>query len=401
MVDDKSLYILTVNSGSSSVKLALYRMGPSEDRLLSAHMDRIGLRDGSFHISYGSGNTLVDERVDLPDHDAALKILFEWLGAREEVRGLEAVGHRIVHGGTSYAEPHRIGPDLMSSLRELVPLAPDHLPHEIKAIDAVGRFFPSLKQVACFDTSFHRTMPRVAQLIPLPRHIVDRGVLRYGFHGLSYEYIMRALREEVGEEAAKGRVIVAHLGNGASMAAVKDGRGIDTTMGFTPAGGLMMSNRSGDLDPGVLIYLLNELGYEPSALNDLINRQAGLAGLSGSSPDMKDLLERESTDGNAADAVGLFCYQARKFLGALSAVLGGLDTLVFTAGIGENSPQVRRRICEDMGYLGIELDEERNDAGEAVISGKGAPVTVRVMKTNEELMIARHTRDVIRRANVE
>ena len=396
MGNDKPLRILTVNSGSSSLKLAFYRMGPSEDRLLSIRVERIGIRDGSFHISDGEGNSLVDEQRDLPDHDHALASVFRWLEGRQEQEGLDAVGHRVVHGGIDHAEHGRIGPDLLSSLRELIPLAPDHLPHEIRAIEAVSRFSPHLEQVACFDTAFHRTMPRVAQLLPLPRNILDRGVIRYGFHGLSYEYIMKELGREAGEEAARKRIVIAHLGNGASMAAVNGGRAVDTTMGFTPAGGLMMSSRSGDLDPGVLLYLLNELRYDPAALNDLVNKQAGLAGLSGSSPDMEDLLAREAEDSRAADAVGLFCYQARKFLGALSAVLGGLDVLVFTAGIGENSPEIRRRICEGMGYLGIGLDKERNDSGQSVISKDDMPVIVRVMKTNEELMIARHTRDVLR-----
>ena len=386
---------MTVNSGSSSLKLAFYRMAPSEERLLSIRIERIGVGNSLFHVSDGSGNTIIDKPMELPGHDSALRTVFGWLKTREEGRGPDAVGHRVVHGGADYLEPHLIGSGLMSRLRQLVPLAPDHLPHEIKAIDAVSRFSPGSRQVACFDTAFHRTMPPVAQLLPLPRHIIDAGVIRYGFHGLSYEYIMRALREEAGEEAAGKRTIIAHLGNGASMAAVENGKGVDTTMGFTPAGGLMMSSRSGDLDPGVLLYLLNELGYSPSTLNDLVNRQAGLAGLSGRGPDMEDLLGREADDSRAAAAVGLFCYQARKFLGALSSVLGGLDTLVFTAGIGENSPEIRRRICENMGYLGIRLDEQRNDAGEGVISKDDSPVTVRVMKTNEELMIARHTRDVV------
>lgn len=398
-MDDRSSRILTVNSGSSSLKMALYRMEQSEERLLSVRMERIGLKDGLFRVSDDSGNTLVDERVDLPDHASALSMVFGWLGARQEGRELDAVGHRIVHGGINYVQPHRIGPELMSDLGELVPLAPDHLPHEIKAIDAVSRLSRNLRQVACFDTAFHRTMPVIAQLLPLPRDIINKGVRRYGFHGLSYEYIMSNLREESDIEAAS-RIIIAHLGNGASMAAVRGGRGIDTTMGFTPAGGLMMSCRSGDLDPGILLYLLSELGYNPAALDDLVNKKAGLAGLSGTSSDMEDLLGRENDDPEAAEAVGLFCYQARKYIGAFSAVLGGLDTLVFTAGIGENSPVIRRRICENMGYLGIMLDEERNRSGAAVVSKDDAPVTVRVMKTNEELMIARHTRDVIRAENI-
>lgn len=397
MADNKSFRILTVNSGSSSLKLALYAMGISEERLFSFRTERIGLKGASFNIHDNSGQTLVDECRDFPDHDSALQAVLQWLEAREEGGNLDAVGHRIVHGGVNFVEPRQVAPDLMSSLRELVPLAPDHLPHEIKAIESVNRFSPGLRQVACFDTAFHRTMPVVAQLLPLPRGILSRGVLRYGFHGLSYEYIMRKLREETGKEETGRRIIIAHLGNGASMAAVKGGIGIDTTMGFTPAGGLMMSSRSGDLDPGILLYLLNEFGYNASTLNDLINKQAGLAGLSGSSSDMKDLLEREKDDRYAAEAVGLFCYEAKKYLGALSAVLGGLDILVFTAGMGENSPQVRWKICENMEYLGVVLDEERNNAGEDIISKDDAPVTVRVIKTNEELMIARHTRDVIRK----
>jgi acetate kinase len=270
------------------------------------------------------------------------------------------------------------------------------LPHEIDAVKEFSRFYPGMKQVACFDTAFHRTMPEVAQLYALPAEVRRHGIARYGFHGLSYEYILSELRRETGVEAAGGRVIVAHLGNGASMAAFRGGRSMDTTMGFTPAGGLVMSTRTGDLDPGVIVYLLKERRIDASLLNRMVNKQSGLLGVSGISSDMKELLDKEPADVRAANAVELFCYVAKKFLGALAAVLGGLDTLILTGGIGENSPPIRERICRGMEFLGIRLDTDRNNRNAGVISGDSGPVTVRVMKTNEELMIARHTFHLLR-----
>jgi acetate kinase len=294
-----------------------------------------------------------------------------------------------VHGGTEYFEPRLVTPELIAALRELVPLAPEHLPHEIKAIEAAQRAYPTLRQIACFDTAFHRHMPRVAQTYALPRYFRDQGLLRYGFHGLSYEYILDELRK-VAPETADDRLIIAHLGNGASMAAVRQARSVDTTMGFTPAGGLVMGTRPGDLDPGVIAHLLGKTGLNLAGFNDLVNHQAGLLGISGITSDMKELLGKETTDPHAAEAVELFCYQAKKFLAALTAVLGGLDSLIFTAGIGEDAASIRWRICRDLDYLGIRVDRARNDQNEPVISSAGSPVTVRVMKTNEELMIARH-----------
>jgi acetate kinase len=285
---------------------------------------------------------------------------------------------------------------LLRALEEMVPLAPDHLPQELRAIQAVKQSFPDLRQVACFDTAFHRRMPRVAQVYALPRSLADEGIIRYGFHGLSYEYIMRELRDKAGARVANGRVIIAHLGNGASMAAVHHGKGVDTTMGFTPTAGLVMSTRSGDLDPGIILYLLRERGLDASMVNDLVNERSGLLGVSGVSADMEDLLKEEATNPQAAEAVALFCYQAKKFLGALSAVLGGLDTLIFTGGIGENAPPVRERICEGTEFIGIQLDPSRNRANASIISRDDSPTTVRVMKTDEELMIARHTADLVR-----
>ncbi|MFZ1932794.1 MAG: acetate/propionate family kinase [Thermoguttaceae bacterium] len=391
MADDGAIRVLTINSGSSSLKWSLYHMGPAETRVLAGSLERIGLRGGVWHIRDADGKTLVDEAREFPDHDAALKTLLDWLEQRFPGRPVDAVGHRVVHGGPTYTEPHLVTAELLETLEEIIRLAPEHLPHELKAIDTIRRLFPAMKQVACFDTAFHRHMPEVAQRIPMPRSLWNEGVLRYGFHGLSYEYIVSKLREIAGPQAANGRVLIAHLGNGASMAAVREGRGIDTTMGLTPAGGLMMGTRSGDLDPGIIIYLLQEKGRSPSTIDYLVNQRSGLIGVSGSSSDMRDLLGREAADPHAAQAVEMFCYQARKFVAAMAAALGGLDTFVFTAGVGTNAPEVRRRICSGLEFMGIHIDAARNEANAPIISTDESPVTVRVMKTDEELTIARHS----------
>jgi acetate kinase len=381
-------YILTINSGSSSLKFSLYNMGRSEALMLSGEFDRIGLAHGVFHAE---GHK---QDVDLPDHDAALRTLLEWLRSHGPRVELDAVGHRLVYGGRDYDKPQLITPKLTEALKKLVSFAPEHLPHELKAIQAVDRAHPGLPQVACFDTAFHWQSPKIAKLYPLPRHFWDEGLIRYGFHGLSYAYILRELARQDGA-AANGRLIVAHLGNGASMAAIRNSRPVDTTMGMTPCGGLMMGTRSGDLDPGAVLYLVKK-GSTLSAARDVLNEQAGLLGVSGISSDMQELLGKEADDPRAAEAIALFCYQARKFLGALAAVLSGLDTLVFTAGIGENAPSIRSRICEGMEFLGIRLDPALNRANAAVISAEGSLVRVRVMKTDEAIMIARSTDDLIR-----
>jgi acetate kinase len=395
MTDGDFMRILTINSGSSSIKFALYRMGRVETQMLSGSAGGIGFASGLFHIKDADGKTMIEKKLDLRDHHAALQEIINWLRSSAVGQEVDAVGHRLVHGGSAYTEPHLITDPLLTALDELTPFAPDHLPHEIHAIKEFSRSYPALKQVACFDTAFHRTMPEVAQRYALPGEVRRHGILRYGFHGLSYEYILSELRKTVGPETADGRVIIAHLGNGASMAAFRRGKSMDTTMGFTPAGGLVMSTRSGDLDPGVIVYLLKDKGMDVSTLNRMINKQAGLLGVSGTSSDMKELLDRESEDPPAAEAVELFCYQAKKFLGALAAVLGGLDTLIFTGGIGENAPSIRRRICQDTEFLGIRLDPGRNGSNAPLISMDAGPVAVRVMKTNEELMIARHTYSLV------
>jgi acetate kinase len=387
--------VLTINSGSSSIKFAVFPVGASEP-VLKGKAERIGLDSGLFEAVDAAGVRVVHQQQTLSDHESALKLVLAT--ARDATpHSLVAVGHRVVRGGVEDMNPEPVTPPLMQRIRELIPYLPEHLPHQVAAIEAVERFDSSLRQVVCFDTSFHRTMPRIAQLYALPRDLLNEGVLRYGFHGLSYEYVIGEFARMAGDPAARGRVVIAHLGNGCSMTAIRDGRSIDTTMGFTPTGGLVMSSRSGDLDPGVVVYLLQQKRVSAAVLSDLLNRKSGLAGVSGGSPDMRDLLAREATDPHAAEAIELFCYQARKFLGALAAVLDGLDALIFTAGIGENVPEIRRRICEGMGHLGLVLDASANDANAPVISAKEARASIRVIPTNEELMIARHTVRVISR----
>jgi acetate kinase len=301
-----------------------------------------------------------------------------------------AVGHRVVHGGPDHSSPERVEAPLLAELRRLVAFAPLHLPSAIQGIEAVTARFPGLPQVACFDTAFHRRMPELAQRFPLPHDLWDEGIRRYGFHGLSYEYIVASLGT-----AAQGRLMIAHLGNGASLAAVYNGRPLDTSMGFTPTGGIMMGTRSGDLDPGVIIHFMHDRGFEASQLDALVNQQAGLLGVSGLSPDMKTLLEQRRREPGAALAVDLFCYQLRKYIGALTAVLGGLDTLVFTGGIGERAAPVRWEVCQGLAYLGIALDPQQNAVHAEVISTLESVCTVRVVPTNEDLMIARHTRTLL------
>jgi acetate kinase len=397
MPDRKIEQILTINTGSSSLKISLYSLGREEGCLLSGTVDRIGFGEGRLRLDDAQGAHLIDERGTFTDHGKALESLLAWPAKHRPDLRADAVGHRVVHGGPEYREPQRVTPELLGVLKKLVALAPEHMPQAIQTMETAVKAFPGLVQVACFDTAFHRQMPRLAQIYPLPRKFIEEGLIRYGFHGLSYEYIMQELRVVAPQEAA-GRVIIAHLGNGASMAAVRAGTGIDTTMGFTPCGGLMMGTRLGDVDPGVLLYLLTRHGLTPAALSDVVNRQSGLGGVSGTSADMRDLLAKESTDPAAAEAVALFCRQARKHLAALAASLGGLNTLVFTGGIGEHATIIRQRIAEGLEFLGIRIDGNRNEKHAPIISPDGSPVTVRVMSTREDLMIARHTRDLAQKA---
>jgi acetate kinase len=381
--------ILCFNSGSSSLKFALYKVRANEEALLAeGAVERIGMQGGHLWI-HGAEKILVDVYSDFPEHQVAVQATFSALEKLNLPQPV-AVGHRVVHGGTDHAAPERVDARLLDTLRGLVAFAPLHLPSEIQVIEAVATRLPGLAQVACFDTAFHRRMPELAQRFPLPCDLWNEGLRRYGFHGLSYEYVV----EKLGSEA-QGRAIIAHLGNGASMAAVRGGKPLDTTMGFTPTGGFMMGTRSGDLDPGILLYLMNEKGYDSRRLERLVNNQAGLLGVSGLTPDMKTLLEKRESEPDANQAVEMFCYQIRKHIGALTAVLGGLDTLVFTGGIGERAAPVRWDVCRGLEYLGVHLNPRRNEVHADTISTSESPCTVRVIATNEDLMIARYTRKLI------
>lgn len=384
----RSQKVLTINSGSSSLKLALYEMAKEESLLCSIEVNRIGESTGELRMA-GAGRRSRDLQGNFRNHNEALESALHVLKEQGFDGGIDAISHRIVHGGAQYEEPQRITADLIAELQALQPLDPDHLPQALAGIETLGRTHANVPQFACFDTSFHRTMPRVAQLCPLPLKYFDDGVLRYGFHGISYEYIMWELRTLVGGRA-NGRVIVAHLGNGASMAAIKGGHSLDTTMGFTPTSGLLMGTRSGDIDPGVLLYLLGQEGATAAEINALLNKRSGLLAISGISQDIRDLLVRESASPAATDALALFCYRIKKYIAAYAGVLSGLDILVFTAGIGENAPVIRERACIGLEFLGIELDAARNRANAPVISSASSRAEVRVMKTNENLMLARH-----------
>jgi acetate kinase len=380
--------ILTINGGSSSIKFALFAAGDALRRIMEGRIERIGLPTAIFRVRGLNQSDSFSRPVTAPDHSVAAGILIDWIEAHVGLDALTAVGHRVVHGGPEYGRPQRITGEMVEKLRGLTLFDPEHLPEEILLTEAFHRRFPDLPQVACFDTAFHHDLPRVARLLPIPRRYEAQGVRRYGFHGLSYEFLMGELARQAGTDAARGRVILAHLGNGASLAAVHDGKPMDTSMSFTPTAGVPMSTRSGDLDPGLLWYLARTEGLDAQRLSDMVNFQSGLLGISETSSDMRDLLDREAQDERAAEAVALFCYQVRKWIGAFAAVLEGVDTLVFAGGIGENAPTVRARICDGLGFLGIELEDTRNAANEGLISA-AASRAVRVIRTDEELVIAR------------
>jgi acetate kinase len=384
---------MTLNGGSSSIKFALFES--DNVRLLTGTIDRIGLPNSTFAVKTGPEKKADQQAITAADHEQAVGHLLKWLESQDFLKNVSAVGHRIVHGGPRYREPQRITPDIVNELRRLSPIDPAHLPGEIALIEAVSKRHPNLPQVACFDTAFHQTMPRVAKLLPIPRKCDAEGVQRFGFHGLSYAYLMEELSRVAGPDAALGRVILAHLGNGASMAAVKEGKSIDTSMSFTPTAGIVMGTRSGDLDPGVLVYLMHRDKLSADQVDELVNKQSGLIGISESSSDMRDLLARQGSDVRAAEAVSAFCYSAKKWIGAFAAALGGLDTLAFSGGIGEHAPEVRARICDGLAFLGIHVDEDRNKANAPVISRDGSPTAVRVIPTDEELMIAKLVRRVL------
>jgi acetate kinase len=383
-----------MNRGSSTLKSALYGGGNREELLLSIIVDESGASGSHLRIQEPSGTALLNSPVDSEQPNATLETMFAWLDEHGFLSQLGAAGHRLVHGGSQYAQPQRITAQFLSDVEQLVPLDPDHMPAAIRGIKFIAEKFPDLPQVACFDTAFHRSLPKVARMYALPRAFYDQGIVRYGFHGLSYEYIMRELQTLEGERS-KGRVIIAHLGSGASIVAVKEGKSVDTSMGFTPLEGLVMSTRSGDVDPGALLYLLEQKKTSAKELDTILNKKSGLLGVSEKSRDMRVLLNEMQKDVRAEEAVDLFCYRVKKYIGAYAAVLGGLDLLVFAGGIGEHAPAVRERICDGLDFLGVRLDGPGNEANEALISATQSQVKVRVINTNEDLMIVRHVRSVL------
>ena len=386
-MDKVPSHILIINGGSSSIKFAIYRADEILTRLLHGKIDRVGLKDSTLTFLAEKGNRRDTIKREISDRRSAANFLMDWMEKQEEFSAVESVGHRMVHG-MEHTEPELITQELLNELHNIAQYDPDHLPDEIKLVETIRQRHPKLIQIACFDTAFHSAMPRVAKLLPIPRRFEAIGIRRYGFHGLSYAYLMEELARVAGEKVSHGRVVLAHLGSGASMVAVHKGKSIDTTMGFTPAGGLMMGTRPGDLDPGVAWYMMKSENLSSGQFNTLINHESGLLGVSETSPDMYDLLGDQTSDIRAAEAVELFCYQAKKWIGALTTVLGGLDTLIFSGGMGENAPEIRSRICNGLDFLGIRLDEVQNKKNAPVISADDGDVTVRVIHTDEEWMIA-------------
>jgi acetate kinase len=389
--------ILAINGGSSSIKFALFKTGNSLKQLFNGAIENIGTQKATLNFS----NTIDQQKnsidIEAADHDQAANHLIGWLEKQEHFDSIKAIGHRIVHG-MDHTEPELVTDDLLNELKKISAFDPEHLPEEIKLIEVFKKRHPAIKQIACFDTSFHTSMPVVAKLLSIPRRYFEMGIQRYGFHGLSYAYLVEELKRVAGEEAAKGKIILAHLGSGASLAAVKHGKSLDTSMGFTPTSGLPMGTRTGDLDPGVAWYLMQCEKLGPKKFNHLINHESGLLGISETNSDMRELMKIEDTDHRAKEAIELFCYQTKKWIGSFTTVLGGLDTLVFSGGIGEHSPEVRSKICDNLEFLGLELDEIKNINNEAIISTEKSKVKVRVITTNEDVMIARLVNDILNKS---
>jgi acetate kinase len=383
--------ILTINGGSSSIRFAIFEASQPPRRLLQGKMERVGSAGAGLSVDHGDGRPPTRIKIDFPEHGTTGGFLLDWLQSQPLFKTLAGVGHRVVHG-MLHTQPERVTPQLLNELRSIMPFDPEHLPGEIALIDAVQDRRPQLPQVACFDTAFHRSMPLVATQLPIPRRYAARGVQRYGFHGLSFTFLMQELTRLGDPAAAQGRVILAHLGSGASLAAVRDGKCIDTSMGFTPTAGLVMGTRTGDLDPGLMSYLALTDAMTATQFQTMVNHESGLLGISETSADVRDLLDRETSDPRAAQALDLFCYQAKKWIGSFAAALGGLDTLVFAGGIGENAAAVRERICDGLEFLGIDIDEKANSGhAQQISTGAEASVTVRVIRTDEEAVIAAST----------
>ena len=400
MPPDAGSSVLTLNAGSSSLKFALFHFAGRQTEITRGKLDGIGKPDAKLALKNSSSNEESETRVDATRSSALLDSILNALSSFAQLETLAGVGHRVVHGGPRFNSPQRVTAELIRELQALTPLDPEHLPAEIELIEVIQKRAPALPQIVCFDTAFHHALPRVAQLLPLPRRYFEAGVRRYGFHGLSYQFLMEELERLGSPVAKKGRVVLAHLGNGASMAAVRDGKCIDTSMSFTPTAGLVMSSRTGDLDPSLAAYLARTEKMTAGQFNHMINHDSGLLGVSQISADMRVLLEREKSDPGAADAVSLFCYEAKKRLGAYAAALGGIDALVFAGGIGENCPEIRGRICEGLEFIGLQLDQSQNEKNNSLISGANSRVAVRVLRTDEEIVIARSVGAILKQKSV-
>jgi acetate kinase len=386
--------MLIINAGSSSIKMALYEMADEPVLQLSGKIEKIGSGDSTLIIKQNNSTTHFSLKAN--DFSLTTTAFINWLQQQSWFKKIKAIGHRIVHG-MHHTKSEIITDDLLKELNSIVDYDPGHLPSEVKFIELIKKEYPQLMQVACFDTAFHTTIPAVAKTFALPKKYFDEGIQRYGFHGISYSYLMQQL-QKINETEANGRIILAHLGNGASIAAVKEGKCIDTSMGFTPAAGIVMSTRSGDIDPGVALFLMQQ-GMDAKTFNDIINHQSGLLGISGVSADMQTLLEKENENKDAALAIDIFCYQIKKYIGAYIAALNGLDILVFSGGIGENAAVIRKRICNGLEYAGIEIDDERNSNQQQLISTTNSKIKVYVIPTNEELMIVQQTFNIYRQQN--
>ncbi len=380
--------LITINGGSSSIKFSLYKVKEPLERLLYGAIENIATKKAKFNFTTAHNPKKNSFDIEAKNHEQAANYLVDWLEKQQDFISVSAIGHRIVHG-MQHTEPQLITDQLLNELIKIRDFDPEHLPDEIKLIEVFKKRHPGIKQIACFDTAFHNSMPVVAKLLSIPRRYYEMGIRRYGFHGLSYAYLLDELERLAGMEAAKSKIIMAHLGSGASLAAVKDGTSMDTSMGFTPTSGLPMSTRTGDLDPGVAWYLMHYENFTPKKFSDLINHESGLLGISETSSDMRELMDYSDTDNRAAEAVEVFCYQTKKWIGSFAAALEGLDIVVFSGGIGENSPEVRSKICDGLEFLGIELDEVNNINNETIISSDRSKVKVYVIQTNEELMIAK------------
>nr|MBC7613638.1 acetate/propionate family kinase [Pseudopedobacter sp.] len=386
--------LLTINGGSSSIKYALYEIKDPLNQLLSGEIEDIGNGKAKLHFIHSKGEQKNHFNIPVSNHTEAAEWLVTWLEKETEFINIKAIGHRIVQG-MEHTSPEKITDELLKELKAISAYDPEHLPAEIKLIEVFRKHYPAVAQAACFDTSFHTTMPNVAKLVPIPQKYRDKGIKRYGFHGLSYAYILEEFERMEGAEKAKEKIIIAHLGSGASLVAIKNGKSKDTTMGFTPSSGLTMSTRTGDIDPGVAWHLQKFEKLTPTEFNQMVNHESGLLAISETSGDMKKLLEIQHKDKRAAEAIDFFCYQCIKWIGAFAAVLGGLDTLIFSGGIGEHSPEIRDKIIKGIKFLGIEICTLKNLKNEAIISTAISKATVRVIKTNEELMIAKLVCDVL------